>query len=71
LERGLEKPSEDLIKRIAEALNFEGDINTLIASFGKIPHEIEKLILEDPNSVMELPSYFKSRRKVVKKEEEQ
>lgn len=63
LERGLEAPSEDLIRRLASSLGYEGEINELIASFGKVPKEIEKLILENPDSMVDLPAYFKSRRK--------
>lgn len=63
LERGLEAPSEDLIRRLASALGYSGNINELVASFGKVPREIEKLILDNPDSVVELPAYFKSRRK--------
>lgn len=62
VERGIEIPSEDLIKRLASALDYQGHIDKLIASFGKVPKEIEKLILEDPGSVIELPNFFKSRR---------
>jgi len=63
LERGLEMPSEDLIRRLADSIDYEGEINELIASFGKVPKEIEKLILENPNSMVDLPAYFKSHRK--------
>lgn len=63
LERNLEKPSEELIKNMANALNYEGDINTLIASFGRIPKEIEKILLEDPSSMIELPAFYKKRKK--------
>jgi hypothetical protein len=63
LERGLETPSEDLIKVLAGKLNFEGNIDELIASFGKVPASIKQLILDDPSSVIELPAFFKSRRK--------
>jgi transcriptional regulator with XRE-family HTH domain len=63
LERGLETPSEDLIRRIAIALGYTEDINELIALFGKVPLEIQKLILENPDSMIELPAYFKSRKK--------
>jgi transcriptional regulator with XRE-family HTH domain len=63
LERGLETPSEYLIKTLAEKLNFEGNIDELIASFGKVPASIKQLILDDPSSVIELPAFFKSRRK--------
>ena len=63
LESGLEKPSEDLIKRLAKEVEYKGNIEELIASFGKIPTTIEKLILDDPSAVVELPAFFKSRRK--------
>jgi transcriptional regulator with XRE-family HTH domain len=63
LERGLEAPSENLIKALAEKLNFEGNIDELIASFGKVPTSIKQLILDDPSAVIELPAFFKSRRK--------
>jgi transcriptional regulator with XRE-family HTH domain len=63
LERGLEIPSEELIKILAKTLEYSGDLNELIASFGKIPGEIRQYIIEDPTSVIELPAFFKSRRK--------
>jgi len=66
LERSLESPSEDLIKRIANELEYDGDINELVTRFGRVPEEIKKLIIEDPASVVELPRFFKSRRKVRK-----
>lgn len=63
LERGLETPSEDLIRRLAKCVGYNGDINELIAMFGKVPREIEKLLLDNPESMVDLPAYFKSRRK--------
>ena len=68
VERGLEKPSEELIKKIAKALEYEGNINELIVNFGKVPKDIEKLIIEDPSSVVELPAFFKSRKKSNKED---
>lgn len=62
LERGLEVPSEDLIKKLAEKLDYKDDVNELIAKFGKVPTTIKQLILDDPSSVIELPAFFKSRR---------
>ncbi len=62
LERGLEVPSEDLIKKLAEKLDYKNDVNELIAKFGKVPTTIKQLILDDPSSVIELPAFFKSRR---------
>jgi len=63
LERGLEKPSEELIRRLAAVLDYAGEINELVVRFGKVPKSIEKLLLDDPESVVELPAYFKSRRR--------
>jgi transcriptional regulator with XRE-family HTH domain len=63
LERGLEIPSEILIKSLAENLNYKGNLDELVASFGKVPVAIKQLILDDPSSVIELPAFFKSRRK--------
>lgn len=63
LERNLEKPSEELIRKMANKLNYEDDINVLIASFGRIPKEIEKILLEDPSSMVELPAFYKQRKK--------
>jgi transcriptional regulator with XRE-family HTH domain len=63
LERGLEKPSEDLIKRLASVVGYTGDVNTLTARFGKVPEQIHKLLIDDPDSVVELPAFFKSRRR--------
>lgn len=62
LERGMEKPSEDLVRRLAAALNISMNIDQLVASFGKVPTSIEKLILDDPSAVVDLPAFFKSRR---------
>jgi transcriptional regulator with XRE-family HTH domain len=63
LERGLEKPSEDLVKRLATVVGYVGDMNALVARFGKIPEQIHKLLIDDPDSVVELPAFFKSRRR--------
>jgi len=63
LERGLEIPSETLIKSLAENLVYEGNIDELIASFGKIPTSIKQMIVDDPSVVIELPAFFKSRKK--------
>jgi transcriptional regulator with XRE-family HTH domain len=63
LERGLEKPSEDLIRRLAAVVGYSGDLNTLTARFGKVPEQIHKLLIDDPDSVVELPAFFKSRRR--------
>jgi len=63
LERGLEKPSEELIRRLSEVAGYSGDLNTLIARFGKVPQEIHKMVIDDPESVVELPAFFKSRRR--------
>ncbi len=63
LERGLESPSEELIKKLAEKLEYQGDIDELTAMFGRVPENIKQLIIEDPASVVELPAFFKSRRK--------
>jgi transcriptional regulator with XRE-family HTH domain len=62
LERGMEKPSEDLVRRLAAAVGYQGNLDKLVASFGKVPASIEKLIIEDPNAVVDLPAFFKSRR---------
>jgi len=62
LERGLEIPSESLIKSLAENLSYEGNIDELIASFGKVPITIKQMILDDPSAVIELPAFFKSRK---------
>jgi transcriptional regulator with XRE-family HTH domain len=62
LERAMEKPSEDLVRRLAAALDYPGNVEELIASFGKVPATIERLILNDPSAVIELPAFFKSRR---------
>ncbi|NLU39202.1 MAG: helix-turn-helix transcriptional regulator [Bacteroidales bacterium] len=59
VERGLESPGEDLIKRLAEVLNYKEDVNKLIASFGKIPNEIKQIILDDPNFITEIPAFYK------------
>ena len=64
LERGLEIPSETLIKSLAKNLNYKGNLEELVASFGKVPTSIKQLILDDPSSVIELPAFFKSRRKM-------
>jgi transcriptional regulator with XRE-family HTH domain len=66
LERGLEIPSETLIKSLAKNLNYKGNLDELVASFGKVPTSIKQLILDDPSSVIELPAFFKSRRKMEK-----
>jgi transcriptional regulator with XRE-family HTH domain len=63
LERGLETPSEDLVRRLAKVLGYSGDMNALVARFGKVPQEIHKLLIDDPDSVVELPAFFKSRRR--------
>jgi transcriptional regulator with XRE-family HTH domain len=63
LERGLEIPSETLIKSLAENLNYKGNIDELVASFGKVPVSIKQMILNDPSAVIELPAFFKSRKK--------
>lgn len=63
VERGIENPGEDLIMRIAKALDYDGNINQLIAKFGKIPNEIKKIILDDPNLITEIPSFYKTRKK--------
>jgi transcriptional regulator with XRE-family HTH domain len=64
LERGLEIPSETLIKTLAENLDYNGNLDELVAGFGKVPTSIKQLILDDPSSVIELPAFFKSRRKI-------
>jgi transcriptional regulator with XRE-family HTH domain len=69
LERGMERPSEDLVRRIAAALDYKGNVEELTASFGKVPASIEKLILDDPSAVVDLPAFFKSRRARIKKGE--
>jgi transcriptional regulator with XRE-family HTH domain len=63
LERGMEIPSETLIRTLAENLDYKGSLDELVASFGKVPTSIKQLILDDPSSVIELPAFFKSRRK--------
>ena len=63
LERGLETPSENLVRRLATVVGYEGDLNTLVARFGKVPEQIHKLLIDDPDSVVELPAFFKSRRR--------
>ena len=63
LERGLEIPSEILIKSLAKNLNYKGNFDELIASFGKVPASIKQMILDDPSAVIELPAFFKSRKK--------
>lgn len=68
MERGMDKPGEDLIRRLANALNFNGNMDEFIAGFGRVPESIEKLILDDPSAVVELPAFFKSRRKKTKEE---
>lgn len=60
VERGLLSPGEELIIRLAEVLNYQEDINQLIASFGKIPSEIKKIILDDPNFITEIPAFYKT-----------
>jgi len=63
LERGLESPSEELVRTLAEKLEYTGDIDELVAKFGKVPDSIKQLIIDDPASVVALPAFFKSRRK--------
>lgn len=63
LERGMEIPSETLIKSLAENLNYNGNFDELVASFGKVPSSIKQMILNDPSAVIELPAFFKSRKK--------
>lgn len=63
LERGMEIPSETLIKSLAENLAYQGNFNELIAYFGKVPVSIKQMIIEDPSAVIELPAFFKSRKK--------
>lgn len=63
LERGLETASEELIRRIATELGYRGNLDVLVAKFGKVPEEIKKIVLDDPNIVAELPAFFKSRKK--------
>ena len=63
LERGLETPSEGLIKKIASTLGYSGNLDQLIAEFGKVPESVRKFVLDDPESVVALPAFFKSRRK--------
>ena len=59
LERDLEKPSEETIKKIAEILNYNDDVNVLITAFGRIPKNIEKVILDDPELINQLPQFYK------------
>lgn len=63
LERGYEKPSEELVRRLAQKLDFKGDMNTLVARFGIIPLQVKKMILDAPDSVVDLPEFFKTRRR--------
>jgi transcriptional regulator with XRE-family HTH domain len=63
LERGLEIPSETLIKSLAENLCYKGHVDELVASFGKVPASIKQMILDNPSAVIELPAFFKSRKK--------
>jgi transcriptional regulator with XRE-family HTH domain len=63
MERGMEKPSEELIKSLAVALNYKGKIDVLVASFGRIPAHIQKMMLDDPDSMIELPAFYKKRVK--------
>ena len=63
LERNMEKPSEELIKKLAKTLDYKDNVNILIASFGRLPVEIAKLILEDPSSMVELPAFYKKRKR--------
>jgi len=68
LERNKETPSEDLINRLAIALDYKGNINMLIGYFGRIPEEIKKMIIDDPQSMAKLPAFFKSRKGGIKNE---
>jgi transcriptional regulator with XRE-family HTH domain len=61
MERGMEKPSELLIRRLAEVLGYPGNIDVLVACFGRIPSSVEKLILGDPEALVELPAFFDAR----------
>lgn len=63
LERGYEKPSEELVRRLAQKLDFKGDMNTLVARFGIIPLQVKKMILDAPDSIVDLPEFFKTRRR--------
>ena len=62
LERNMEKPSEELIKKLADILDYKDDINLLILSFNRIPKEIEKILLDDPNLAIEIPAFYKTRK---------
>ncbi len=61
LERGMEKPSEQLIRRLAESLEYQGNVDVLVASFGRIPDTIVRLILNDPEVLAELPVLLEKR----------
>lgn len=67
VERGLDLPGEELITRLAKILEYKEDSKKLIAMFGKVPSEIKKLILDNPDLMIEMPAYFKSRLKKTKK----
>ena len=63
LERNMDRPSEELIRQLSKVLDYPGNIDVLIASFGRIPERIEKFILDDPDAMVELPAFFKKRTK--------
>jgi len=63
LERNMEKPSEKLIHQLASVLGYEGNLDVLTASFGRVPQQIEKYILDNPDAMVELPAFFKKRVK--------
>lgn len=60
LERGMEKPSETLIRRLAEIVGYQGNLDVLIASFGRIPDAVARLILDNPEVLAELPSLIEA-----------
>ena len=60
LERNMEKPAEDTVVKLANLLEYENDVNILIASFGRVPKSIEKIILDDPELINQLPQFYKN-----------
>jgi len=63
IEEDIERPDVELIEKIAKVLDYNGDLDFLITSFNKAPIEIKKILLEDTTSGMDLPNYYKKRKR--------
>ena len=68
MERGMEKPSEKLIRRLGEILEYRGNMDVLVASFGRVPDSLTRFILNNPEVVAELPALLEERAQKSKTE---